>query len=297
MTTQRRPLFASGRTLVIGLRGWSDAGGAASGAISQVVETAELERLVVRLDDEIYFDYAATRPQVTTNEHGERVIEFPQALIVGPTPGSSSQVYAMAGQEPSLRWRTFVSEVINVCRLEQIENIVLVGALLADAPHTREIRVGRTSEDPEVQHEFGLEAPSYEGPTGVMSVIAQEARAVGIRVMSLWASVPHYSTSIESPSPKAELALVDALAELLMLAIDRKQLVREAEEWQVRISGLIEQDDELSDYVRYLEETRDVVDSEAATGDAIAAEFEQFLAVSGESTSNDEDEDGEEPTR
>jgi len=46
----------------------------------------------------------------------------------------------------------------------------------------------------------------------------------------------------------------------------------------------------LAGYIEQLEQSRDATDSEAASGDALAMEFERFLATQNES--KDEPEDG-----
>lgn len=288
--------FRAGRTLVLSLLGWSDAGEAASEAVRDLGRRFGIARVVHRIDDEAYFDYAAHRPRSEFDEHGERVIRWPSTVLAGPVrpqspdeaamaPGES-RIYTLTGTEPTLRWRSYVEEVVERCRSERITRLVIVGALLADAPHTRDIQVFLTSDQPEVREELGIEASKYEGPTGVPGVIADAARRAGIQVVSMWASVPHYTSGPDTASPKAHLAVLDELAKLLGFEFEREELVEKASVWERQVTEAVEADEDLQTYVRYLEEARDVVDSEAATGDAIAAEFERFLAAD---DSDDED--------
>ena len=278
--TEPLPLsFPTDRTLIVALRGWNDAGEAASTAVSLVEDACGLDRLVVTIDDEVYFDYAVARPRIETDSEGRRVIRWPGVRIAGAPADEEQRLYSLTGAEPSLRWRSFAAEVVSACRLEGIDNLVIVGSLLADAPHTRDIRVSMTSDDAQVRAMLGIEVSSYEGPTGIPSVLAESARAVGMRVVSLWAAVPHYtSAGNDWHAPKATLALLDQLGELLEIRVDRDELEAESEAWVDRVDDAVAADDDLVAYVRYLEEARDVMDSEAATGDAIAAEFERFLA-------------------
>ena len=279
MTDSLRLSFSTDRTLLVALRGWNDAGEAASTAVTRVEEGEDLDRLVVTIDDEVYFDYAVARPRVETAADGRRVLRWPGVRIAGARGDVEQRLYTLTGIEPSLRWRSFAAEIVNACRIEGINNIVIVGALLADAPHTRDIRVSVTSDDPQVRSLLGIDPSTYEGPTGIPSVLAEAARAVGMRVVSLWAAVPHYtSAGTDWHAPKATLALLDELAKLLEIEFDRSDLEEEAEIWEDRVDDAVAADDELVAYVRYLEDARDVMDSEAATGDAIAAEFERFLA-------------------
>lgn len=289
MTESSRPTsFRAGRTLVLAMLGWSDAGEAASEAVNELQRHIGVNRVVRRIDDEEYYDYSTLRPRSEFNANGDRVIRWPATTFAGPIIPQSIEeagrapdvhrIYTLTGHEPSFRWRAYAREVIDAIARESISRVVIVGALLADTPHTRDIQVFLTSDSAEVRTDLGIDGSKYEGPTGVPGVLAHAAREAGVQVVSMWASVPHYTSNAETASPKAQLAIMDALTELLGFEFDRGELLAEAIAWEQQITDAVESDEDLKTYVRYLEDARDVVDSEAATGDAIAAEFERFLA-------------------
>ena len=89
--------------------------------------------------------------------------------------------------------------------------VVTLGALLADVPHTRPIRLTGTAADPELIERLGLSHSRYEGPTGIVGVLHDACREAGIPSVSLWAPVPHYVAS--PPNPKATRALIERLAD------------------------------------------------------------------------------------
>lgn len=295
--------FRAGRTLVLAMLGWSDAGEAASEAVATLQEHIGINRVVRRIDDEHYYDYSMVRPRSEFNANGERVIRWPASTVTGPIVPQPVEdaarepdvhrIYTLTGTEPSLRWQTYSREVLDVIKRESITRVVIVGALLADTPHTRDIQVFLTSDDVEVRNELEIEGSKYEGSTGIPGVLANAVRDEGVKVLSMWASVPHYTSNAENSSPKAQLAILDKLTELLGFEFDRNELLASAITWEKQITDAVESDEDLQTYVRYLEEARDVVDSEAATGDAIAAEFERFLAKD-ENTDEDGDR-GNEP--
>ncbi|QUY61542.1 PAC2 family protein [Gulosibacter molinativorax] len=299
MTDSSRPTsFRAGRTLVLAMLGWSDAGEAASEAVDELQQYIGVNRVISRIDDEDYYDYSMQRPRSEFNANNERVIRWPATTMTGPIIPQSVEdaaldpdihrIYTLTGSEPSLRWRSYAREVIELIQRESITRIVIVGALLADAPHTRDIQVFLTSDDPVVRRDLGIEESKYEGPTGIPGVLSHAAREAGLQVVSMWASVPHYTSNADNSSPKAQLAILDKLSELLGFEFDRGELLAEALAWEKQITEAVDADEDLRTYIRYLEEARDVVDSEAATGDAIAAEFERFLAKD-----DHRDEDGE----
>lgn len=290
--------FAAGRTLIISMTGWNDAGDAASTAVLSLVRQLKLSRTVAEFDDDEFYDYAATRPRIVRNDDGERALAWPGTTIVAAEQPqtdaaarvlpNASRLYALIGAEPSMRWRKYAREIVDVCVRESISRILVVGALLADTPHTRDIPVIMTSETAEFQDEFGIDASQYEGPTGVMSAILEQAHRQNIRSMSMWAQVPHYASAPDAASPKAILAVMNSMQEVLRVSLDTESFAEAGEHWEAQISNAIAMDDDLMQYVKFLEQARDTVDSDAASGDAIAAEFERFLAD--ESPSDDSED-------
>jgi predicted ATP-grasp superfamily ATP-dependent carboligase len=106
-------------------------------------------------------------------------------------------------------------------------------------------------------------------------VIAAAAEEADIPTIAIWASVPHYVH--QGPSPKATLALIDKLEEIVDVVIPRGELVEEAATWEENINKLASEDEDMSSYIAQLEQARDMVDSPEATGESLAQEFERFL--------------------
>lgn len=287
--------FASGRVLIVAFEGWNDAGEAATGAVRALRDALETT-VIADVDPEEYFDYQFTRPLLSSVDSDRRRIVWPGVTLLGPaeptpvellTPerfavdapavgvDELGSVYLMLGTEPSRRWKLFAQEVLEIIESERISSIVMLGAMLADVPHTRPISVFASSENPDVRRELELERSSYEGPVGIVSVLAEAAEVAGIPTVSIWASVPHYVHN--APSPKATLALLARLEDVLGAVIPPGELVEESSTWEAGIDALAQDDDEMAFYIAQLEQARDAVDSPSASGDAIALEFEKYL--------------------
>ena len=194
-------------------------------------------------------------------------------LLVSGNNGSN--IYLLLGTEPSRGWKTFTREILEVLESNEITSIVFLGAMLADVPHSRPISVFTSSENAAVRAQLGIERSGYEGPVGILSVLGDAAERAGITTMSIWASVPHYVHN--APSPKATLALIDKLEEIIDIVIPRGELVTEAAAWESGIDALAGDDDDMASYIEQLEQARDTVDSPEASGEAIAQEFEKYL--------------------
>ena len=270
----------SGRTLIVGFDGWSDSADAASGAAKFMTVSAEAE-LVGQIDSEEYYDFLFSRPQVVLDEDGERQLNWPTAELYAPSfesdvPNQFERVFFLLGSEPSRRWKAFVSEVMEMILDQDIQAVIFLGSIPADAPHTRPIPVSAHSQNQLVREQTGAEKSNYQGPVGIQSVLALELERAGIPTLALWASVPHYVQN--GPSPKAMLALVTEIERYLGLSFDHGELANDAFTWERNIDELAENDEDMAGYIEQLEQSRDASDSEAASGDAIAMEFEKFLA-------------------
>ncbi|WP_295788037.1 PAC2 family protein [uncultured Microbacterium sp.] len=269
------------RIIVAAFDGWNDAGEAASAAASMLRADVEYE-VVHTVDPELYFDYQYTRPQVGVDAEGRRTLTWPEARLLRPVArNDDAEIWLLVGVEPARAWQAFAAEFIDVALREDVSGFVALGSMMSDVPHTRPISVFAGSDNDAVRQSLGLERSLYEGPVGILSAIGYAAEQVGIPTASLWASVPHYVAG-HTPSPKATLALLDKLETITGIAVPRGELDVEARQWEASIDAAAADDEEMSDYIRQLEQTRDTWDSPEASGDAIAQEFERYLRRGGD---------------
>ena len=275
--------FSEGSILVVAFEGWNDAGESASCTARALRDQLGLE-LLVELDPEDYFDYQFNRPTVSVDDDGQRMLTWPSVCLYGPTDGAPG-IYVLLGVEPSRAWKTFAEEVMDAVEDAGITGIVFLGSMLADVPHTRPIAVSVSSDNAELRREFDLERSTYEGPVGILSILAVAAEDLGIPSVSVWASVPHYVHN--APAPKATLALVERLEEFVPITLDRGTLVEESVAWESGIDALAGEDDDMAAYIAQLEQARDTVDSPEASGEAIAQEFERYLRRRGRQAGDD----------
>ncbi|HVN13412.1 MAG TPA: PAC2 family protein [Kineosporiaceae bacterium] len=261
--------------LVAAFEGWNDAGEAASGAVSHLCRVWDAAP-IAELDPEEYHDFQVNRPMVNLDEDGHRSITWPTTrLYWARPPGSARDVVLVRGIEPSMRWRAFTKEIVGHARRLGVTTVVTLGALLADVPHTRPIPVTTTSDDEQLMDKLAIEPSVYQGPTGIVGVLHDGATRAGIPGLSLWAAVPHYVGT--SPSPKAMLALLRRVEEILDAPVPLGELPEDARAWEHGVDELAEEDSEVAEYVRQLEEAKDTADLPEASGEAIAREFERYL--------------------
>ncbi|MGW5054110.1 PAC2 family protein [Actinokineospora sp. NPDC004072] len=262
--------------LVAAFEGWNDAGDAATTAIEHLQLTWDATPLL-ELDPDDYYDFQVSRPTVRLVDGVTRRVEWPTTrLSVCRPPGSRRDVVLVHGIEPNMRWRKFCGELLGHVEDLGITTVVTLGALLADTPHSRPVPVTGTAYDAESAARFGLERSRYEGPTGIVGVFQDACVRAGVPAISIWAAVPHYVS--QPPSPKATLALLHRVEEVLDVEVPLGALPEQAEEWQRTVSEMAEEDEDVRNYVRALEERGDAEDTLGETsGETIAAEFERYL--------------------
>lgn len=286
--------------LIAAFEGWSDAGAATTTVLQHLGDLLDAEPLHA-IGADGFVDFQVHRPKVSFDDAGRRVIDWPETRLYGTVrrPGADAaasagdaaaeeavrridgspvtELFLLAGVEPARDWIAFVEEIVDLIEAWEIDSVVLIGAYFSDAPHSRPIATALTSEDPALRAETGASRSDYEGPVGISSVLEVALAEASVPTVSLWAQVPHYVHS--APSPKASLAILDKLEELLDVVIPRGELLAEANEWEANIDRIAATDEDMGRYIRSLEEARDATTAPEATGEAIAHEFEKFLNI------------------
>ncbi|MEV6523784.1 PAC2 family protein [Longispora sp. NPDC051575] len=260
---------------IAAFEGWNDAADSATAAIEHLDAVWDA-RPIAAVDPDDYYDFQVTRPVISLVEGEARRIDWPTTqFLVATPPELERDIVLIRGIEPNMRWKAFSEDVLEMCHSLGVERIVLLGALLADVPYTRPLPVSGTSTNPAETERLGLVGARYEGPTGIVGVLHEAATRAELNVVSFWAHVPHYASN--PPCPKATLALLHHIEELLDLPVPLAGLSEEATEWERRITALAEEDSELGDYVRQLEQREGDAGLRPLSGDEIAKEFEKYL--------------------
>jgi proteasome assembly chaperone (PAC2) family protein len=265
-------------TLVCSFKGWNDAAESASSALRFLETQWDAERIGA-IDPEEFFDFQVTRPTVKLTEGLTREIEWPEFVLSGAElKAANSDVVFLIGSEPNLRWKTFAAAVVGAARELDVAQVVSLGALLADVPHTRPVQVTGIAGDAAMAERLGFSQTRYEGPTGIVGVIHDACARDGLESASLWAPVPHYVAAV--PSPKASLALIDRIQTLMGVKIELAGLEEAALEYERRLDEAVAAEPEVRALVERLEQQLDESEisfGDLPSGDSIAREFQRFL--------------------
>jgi proteasome assembly chaperone (PAC2) family protein len=265
--------------MIAAFEGWTDAGGAATGAASYLSTQLGAERFA-DIDAEEFYDFTARRPQVRLRPDMTREIAWPPNRFLAASTPDAHDVVIMIGTEPHLRWRAFCECVTTVATELQVQGVFTMGSMLADVAHTRPTPVRVSSADPRLVERLGVQRPQYQGPTGIVGVLQDAFSDSSIPVGSLMAQVPHYISN--TPSPKATLAIVERISSLLSIRVSTDDLRSASTTYERQVSEAVAADNDIAGYVRELEQRADRTDpadllGDLPSGDALAAQLEQFL--------------------
>ena len=268
--------------MIVAFSGWNDAAEAASGAVEHLLSgwrdksDEVVPELIADVDSEDFYDFQVNRPQVSIDDSEIRSITWPTTQVFGlAIPSMQRDLVIVTGVEPSMRWKNFTADLLDLADDLEVSLVMTLGSLLADTPHSRPITVTGTGAHPSMASRLGVSVSKYEGPTGILGIIQDGCMRRGIDAISLWAAVPHYAAS--SPSPKATLALINTIEEFLDISIPMSDLPERSDAWEKEVDELAAEDSEVAEYVKALEESKDAAELPDVSGDSIAKEFERYL--------------------
>jgi proteasome assembly chaperone (PAC2) family protein len=279
-------------TLVVAFGGWIDAGRAATGALGHLVRDLGAARLC-RIEAEEFFVFTQERPEVRLTGDGGREIHWPKSEFFVAHPGDRRDgLLLFSGPEPHQRWNTYTKAFLDVAERCGVRRIVSLGALLAGAPHTRPVRLTARCSDPASRpllEAWGIyRPPTYEGPTGISTVLLDAAERRGIQHVGFMGQAPHYLQDSENPA--AIQTLVSYVARLLDLHPDMSNFAEEIRVFRAQCDRAVARDQATREHVRQLEEQYDAeaseekesLPAEELDSEKLMQELEDFLRRQGE---------------
>ncbi|HEX4188422.1 MAG TPA: PAC2 family protein [Solirubrobacteraceae bacterium] len=278
----RRPDGLRAPAMVCAFQGWNDAGDAASSAVSFLASALSARRFA-RIDSEEFYDFQSNRPCVRFSDGGKREIVWPSVEVFeAPAPRAPRDLVLVQGVEPSMRWRAFSANLVDLAEALGVQVVVSLGALLGDVPHTRPVTVTGHASDPALVERLGMQASTYEGPTGIVGILHSACTDAGLPSASLWAGVPHYVAA--AANPKAALALVRRVEGLIGVSVDVSELESAATDYERQVELAVQSDPDIQAFVERLEQAAESEESppqEVPSGDILAREFQRFLRQRG----------------
>lgn len=236
-------------TLLLAFEGWNDACESASSAIRFVNESL-LSVPLAEIDPDEHYDFTVRRPHVRYRNGAIAPVRWPSNEFRYGVTEEGVELIAGIGVEPHMRWQGYCDAVVELAVDMGVQRCLLLGAYLADVVYSQPVVVTGFASSPDLLERFDIEPTSYEGPTGIVGVLAAQLQEEGVEVLSLWAGLPHYISA--TPNPRGSLALLRKMAQYLEVPFELRQLKEDALRFEEEISRVVAGDDELSEYVKEL---------------------------------------------
>jgi proteasome assembly chaperone (PAC2) family protein len=250
--------------VVAAFAGWNDAADAATTAIKFLIDRWKPVKFA-EIEAEEFYVFTETRPTIHASKGVQRMITWPTNQFLSyAAPQFERDIILFHGVEPQLKWKTFTSTFVEVCKRYNASEVLLLGAFLANIPHSMDVPISGFSSNTEMLErllEIDVHSSRYEGPTGMVGVLHDAFRRATIPVSSLWAAAPHYLAA--TPNIKVTAALLTYLNTFLSFDLDLSDIQADALRFEEQITMLVARDPEASAYVRKLEEqTNDTLDED-----------------------------------
>lgn len=261
---------------ILAWEGWNDACDAASGAVAYLLGQRDDPEPFAWIEPEAFYDFQVRRPHVEVDDGGTHRLAWPLTSVFAIETGSAHDLILTLGEEPNLRWKTYTRSVARLLAESDVEMVVTLGAFIGQVAHTIPVPIVGVATDPALVERNELLTSRYEGPTGIVGVMLEACREIGIPAISLWAATPHYLAA--NPNPKAMLALLSKAQQLLEVPFDTTELEVAVGEFQARVDEAMAENEEFVGYVKRLEEESPEMSSiDPTEGDGLISEIEDFL--------------------
>jgi hypothetical protein len=280
--------------LISSFGGWPDAAEGATNTVKYLQRKLEAKKFA-EIDPEEFYDFTQVRPYSSRTRDGRRRVRWPAnefhywtpSGLTPPTPSPSSMergpgkgIILFLGIEPNLKWRTFARNFADLVEQCGVKTVIHIGALLDAVPHTRGVRLTGSSTRADLQSALdaaSIHSSNYQGPTGITTAVMEACTSRGMSYVSLWGHTSHYLHA--APNYRVSYTLAQTLTRLLDLPLDLEELRSAAANFDQEVVKAVANDEQLSSYVKKLEDRYDesVVANQIPDPAEVIRELEQFL--------------------
>jgi len=260
--------------MILALSGWMDGGDVSTGTVQRMIELLDAQP-VADIDPEGFYILnmpgsmevsALFRPEIDITDGQLTSVAMPKAVVYH---APQHRILALVGKEPNLAWRSFGDAVFEIARHAGIKTILFVGSFGGLVPHTREPRLYMTVSDEALLDDYGrygLKPSNYAGPGSFTNYLISRAREEGVDMVSIVAEIPGY---LQGTNPASIEAVTRRLAKILSLDLELEGLRNASTQWELKVSEAVDQDQELAQKVRELEQQYDdhLIESQAEADD------------------------------
>jgi predicted ATP-grasp superfamily ATP-dependent carboligase len=248
--------------LVLGLTGWMDGGEVSTGTIKVLADKLAARR-IAEIDHQGFYLYSfpgamevATlfRPHCRIRKGIIREFAFPDNAFYG---AGDADLILFSGKEPNTNWVDFGDCIFTLCRQLHVKSIYFIGSVAGLVPHTRDPMLFCSVSDAQMKPRFesyGIKFSDYEGPASIITYLTTRAKENEVEMVSIVATIPAY---VQGPNPKCIVAATRRMAGLLGVHVDLDDLQTTADEFEKKLTDVVQEQPELAENVVKLEQDYD----------------------------------------
>lgn len=261
LSIYKRPKFSNPR-LLLGFSGWMDGGEVSTGTVKCLIDKLGAEKFA-EIEPKGFYIYsfpgsmeitALFRPHTQIEDGIIKSYEIPENTFFY---SEESNLILFSGKEPNLNWEEFSECIFSVCTEFGVEMIYFIGSVAGLVPHTREPRlfcsVSQAKLKERFQH-YGVKFANYEGPASIVTYLMTNCSKRDMKMVSLVAAIPAY---VQGSNPKCIEAVARRIAGMLELEMEFSDLTTISDEFENKLSDVVQEQPELESNIHKLEEDYD----------------------------------------
>jgi proteasome assembly chaperone (PAC2) family protein len=252
----------SNSRMLMGFSGWMDGGDVSTGSVKCFIDKLGARKIAEIEPEGFYIESfpasmetaALFRPHTKIESGLIKEFEFAQNEFFY---GSEANLVLFLGKEPNLFWRVFAERIFEACTKFDVKTVYFIGSVAGLVPHTREPRIICSVSDEKLREtlrHYGMKFSKYEGPASIITYLTTQAAQKGVNMMSLVAMIPAY---VQGHNAKCIEAVVRRLSGILEVRMEMGDLQAAAEEFEKKLHDVVQEQPELVNTIRKLEEDYD----------------------------------------
>ena len=256
-----RPAMQSPR-MILGFSGWMDGGEVSTGTIQYLARKLGARALAEIDGGDFYILSFPGSMELTAMFRPHTKIE--DGLITtfrGPDNrffySEPHNLILFVGREPNLKWSEFGECIFSVASQFGVSMIYFIGSVAGLVPHTRQPRLSASVSDESLKpmlEAAGVRFSSYEGPASIVTYLTRLAAKRQMPMAALVAEIPAY---VHGRNHRCIEAVIRHLAGILNLQIDLDDLRALGDKLEKRLDEIVQEQGELLERIRQLEENYD----------------------------------------
>ena len=255
--------------LLLGFSGWMDGGNVSTGTIKCLIDKLSAQKFAEITAEGFYiYNFPGSmevsslfRPHTRIKAGLIKSFEVPKNEFFCD---EQHDLILFLGKEPNLAWEDFADCVFLLCKEFRVTLVYFIGSVAGLVPHTREPRLFSSVSDAKLKdalQKYGIKFTDYEGPASFITYLTTCCAERDLSLATLVATVPAY---VQGNNPKCIEAVTRRLVGILGVQIDLDDLRAVGDEFEKKLSDVVQEQPELAKSVSKLEEDYDneIFDSE-----------------------------------